>query len=251
MSTPKLWFSLFNEQEYEGDAPTIYPKNYFGWEKIFEEKHSLILGELEEYLKKQNPVSYFNHEMVTKPKAWKAIPLMSWDVKFYKHLHHFPKTYELMKQIPGLVSISFNVLEPESDIVEHFGDTNGMVRCHYGLKVPGKAPEIAFRVREDVQSWEEGGLLIFCDAYRHTAFNHTKEQRIIMLFDVILPEFMSKKKKICGTVLTSIFFQIVSVRFRLKKTTIRTIKILSFMALPFAIGLTPIYNFIGKIRHAH
>lgn len=249
MSTPKLWFSLLNRYEYPGEVPTIYPKNYFEWEKIFEGKHGLILNELEEYLQKVNPTAYFNYEMVTKEAAWKTIPLMSWGVKFNNHLRHFPKTYELLNQIPGMVSISFNVLEPESEIKEHFGDTNGMVRCHYGLKIPGGLPEIGFQVKDDVQAWEEGGLLVFCDGYVHKAFNHTKGKRIILLFDVILPEFMSQKKKICGTVLSSIFFQSMMLRLGLKEPSIGTVKFLTSFARRFAIALTPIYNFIGRIRY--
>lgn len=250
MKTPKLWFSLFERHEYPGDVPTIYPKGFFEWERIFEGKYDVIWKELEQYMKQQQPESYFNYEMVTKPQAWKTIPLMSWGVKFHKHLRNFPETYALLKQIPGLVSISFNVLEPESDIVEHFGDTNGMVRCHYGLKVPGELPAIGFRVKEDAQSWREGELLIFCDGYVHTAFNHTKGQRIILLFDVILPEFMPKKKLICGTVLTSIFFQSILCRLKLKEPKNELFKkALYHTAKIFAILLTPVYNAFGKLKH--
>ncbi len=250
MKTPKIWFSLLERYEYLGDGPAIYPKNSFEWEKLFEGKHELIFSELQNYINTiSQPTSYFNYEMVNKHGAWKTIPLMSWGVHFHKHKRHFPETYKLVKQIPNLVSLSFNVLEPKSNIKPHFGDTNAMVRCHYGLQVSGELPDIGFRVKDEQQAWKEGELLIFCDGYVHEAWNNTDKQRIIMLFDVILPEYKSKKRRICGTVLSSIFFQSMLLRLKLKEPPKPILRLMTFFAKYSAIALTPIYNFVGKIRH--
>ncbi len=250
MKTPKIWFSLLDRYEYPGNVPAIYPKNYFDWEKIFEGKRDLIYGELRNYLETINgPVEYFNYEVVNKLGDWKTVPLISWGVHSHKHQRHFPKTYDLLKQIPGLVTISFSVLAPKSHIKPHYGDTNAMVRCHFGLEIPGELPEIGFRVKDQKQAWKEGELLIFCDGYEHEAWNQTDQERIILLFDVILPEFMSEKRKICGTVLSSLFFQTILMRFKLKEPSRKTLKILTYFARNSAILLTPIYNLIGKIRY--
>ncbi len=250
MKTPKIWFSLLERYEYQGDVPVIYPKNHFDWEKKLEGKRELIFNELKNYLETINgPVEYFNYEMVNKQGAWKTIPLMSWGVHFYQHQRHFPKTYDLLQQIPGLVSISFNVLAPESNIKAHYGDTNAMVRCHFGLEIPGELPEIGFRVKDQKQAWKEGELLIFCDGYEHEAWNQTDKNRIILLFDVILPEFLPKKRTICGTVLSSIFFQTTLLRLKLKEPSPKMLKFMTFFAKNAAILLTPVYNLIGKIRY--
>lgn len=250
MKTPKIWFSLFERYEYPGENHAIYPKNHFEWENLLKGKRETILQELEKYIQEISaPTSYFNYEMVNKYGAWKTIPLMSWGVHFHKHQRHFPRTYEILQQIPGLVSISFNVLEPKSDIKAHFGDTNAMVRCHYGLVIPGELPEVGFRVKEEKQAWKEGELLIFCDGYDHEAWNDTDGKRIILLFDVILPEYVKKKKIICGTVLSSIFFQSMLLKLRLKEPPMFLLKFLVFFSKYSAIALTPIYNLIGKIRY--
>lgn len=246
----KLWFSLFERHEYQGTVSPIYPKDSFEWEKILEGKHEMIWEELKQYMEKVHPTSYFNSQMVSKEQAWKTIPLMSWGVQFHKHLRNFPNTYQLLRQIPGLVSISFNVLEPESEINAHYGDTNGIVRCHYGLQIPGGLPEIGFQVKDEKQAWKKGELLIFCDGYIHKAFNHTKQKRIILLFDVILPEFLPQKKKICGTVLSSIFFQSVFLRLKWKESKSKTLQKLLYHSAKFcAILLTPVYNYWGKLKY--
>lgn len=250
MKVPSIWFSLLERHEYQGDAPIIYPKSYFEWEKLLEGKRDIIYKELENHIKTISaPTEYFNYEMVNKQGSWKTIPLMSWGVHFHKHQRHFPKTYEILKQIPGLVSISFNVLEPHSNIKAHYGDTNAMVRCHFGLSVPGGLPEMGFRVKDQKRAWKEGELLIFCDGYEHEAWNQTDEQRIILLFDVILPEYISKKRTICGTVLSSIFFQTTLLRLKLNEPSMGMLKFLTFFAKNAAILLTPIYNLIGKLRY--
>ncbi|OJX35018.1 MAG: hypothetical protein BGO87_09795 [Flavobacteriia bacterium 40-80] len=252
MKTSKIWFSLIDRYEYQGNSPSFYPENYFEWEHIFDNKHEIIYNELNNFLNHGNnsPVSYFNHEMVNKPGAWKTVPLMSWGVHFYKNARFFPETCSLLRQIPGLVSISFNLLEPKSKISAHFGDTNAIVRCHYGIKIPGQLPEVGFKVKNEEREWEEGKLLIFCDGYTHTAWNNSSMPRIILLFDVILPEFLPQKKMICGSVLSSIFLQSSSIRLKIKEPPKTILKLLHFFARTSAIILTPPYNWINKIIHA-
>jgi hypothetical protein len=250
MKTSTLWFSLLDRYEYPGVVPAIYPPNYFEWEHLLDGKREIIYEELKQYISEHHsPKAYFNYEMVSKPNSWKTIPLMSWNVKFYKHLSAFPNTYNILKQIPGLVSISFNVLEPNSSIKPHFGDTNGMVRCHFGLDIPGNLPQVGFRVKQEMKAWEEGQLLIFCDGYEHEAWNKSDKPRIILLFDVILPDYLNQKNKICGTVLSSIFFQSMLLKFKMKEPSRSIIRILTVFARFSAICLTPIYNLIGKIRY--
>lgn len=244
----RLWFSLLHRYEYDGNAPTIYPENYFDWEHLLKGKRDIIYSELKAYLASQNLIAYFNYEMVSKPNSWKTIPLMSWGVKFYNHIKRFPETTKILQQIPGLVSISFNVLEAHSNIKPHYGDTNGMVRCHFGLDIPAGLPDVGFRVKQDKKDWKEGELLIFCDGYEHEAWNHSDKQRFILLFDVILPEYLPRKRQICGTVLSSIFFQSMMLKLKLKEPSVGVVRFLTFFAKNAAIMLTPIYNGIGKIR---
>lgn len=65
---------------------------------------------------------------------------------------------------------------------------SAIFRCHLGLKIPGEAPECCFTVGPESRSWEEGKVLMFCDAHRHTAVNYTDTVRFIVNFDVIRPK---------------------------------------------------------------
>jgi ornithine lipid ester-linked acyl 2-hydroxylase len=168
-------------------------------------------------------------------------------VKFHSNLKKFPLTTKIINQIPGLVSASFNVLESNAEINPHFGDTNGIVRAHLGLLVPGTLPKLGFQVNLEQRTWEEGKLLLFCDGYPHRAWNYTKEKRIILLLDVIRPEFTHKKRTICGTVLASLFFQAIIQRLSFLKIIIAVPFFALIQLAKFsAILLTPLYNFISR-----
>jgi ornithine lipid ester-linked acyl 2-hydroxylase len=87
-------------------------------------------------------------------------------------------------------------LEANTKINPHRGDTDAIIRCHMGIKVPEKLPECGFRVNNTEKSWEELKTFGFIDANEHEAWNNTSSERIILLFDVIRPEFRSKKLQI-------------------------------------------------------
>lgn len=249
----KLWFSFFNRKEYVGDAPAFYDNDAFSWSKTLEENYDDIYNELTTYLNTEKDLkAYFNQLMVDKKDAWKTIPLMAWGVSFYKNKKKFPKTMEILNQIPGLVSISFNLLEPNSKIVPHYGDTNAIMRCHYGLEIPATLPQVGFQVKDEIRSWEKAKLLIFCDGYIHSAWNNSDMPRYILLFDVVLPEFSYKKNVVCATVLSSLFLQSRASKLRIKKEPhFLIVYPLFHLAKLGAFFSKPIYNLMGKIRYGY
>ncbi len=186
--------------------------------------------------------------MVNHHGSWKTMPLMTWGVKFHKNICNFPITTEVLKQIPGLVSVSFNLLENNSEIKEHFGETNASIRVHLGLYIPDKLPDVGFKVSGVSRSWEEGKVLVFCDGHEHSAWNYSNKDRYILLLDIIRPEFIHKKRLICGNVLASLSLQSVESKFTfLFYLIFIPLSILHFFAKIFAIILTPLYNFSSRI----
>jgi ornithine lipid ester-linked acyl 2-hydroxylase len=113
-----------------------------------------------------------------------------------------PKTMQYLKKIPGLVSLSISQLAPNSTIAEHTGDTNAIVRCHLGIEVPASLPDCGLGVNGEQRSWAEGKWIVFNDAYKHTAWNNTGKRRIIIIADIIKPEFMDRKNIACAFILT-------------------------------------------------
>jgi len=202
-----LWFSLYNNSEFEGtQAPFADLSKIKGIAEL-EKNYEVIIKELENYTKQNEIKSHFNITMVEKPETWKVRALTVWGVEMYQYQKYFPETMKLMNNIPNVVNICFNVLEPQSKIVPHFGDTNAVIRCHLGLKIPNNSSECGLKVRNQVRHWEKGKVIGFVDAYTHEAWNNSNEKRTILLFDILTDEFANKKNKVCATVLMSFYLQ--------------------------------------------
>lgn len=245
-----LWFSLFDRKDYEGNETPFYNAGDIEFAKFIEDSYLIIKTELDVYLKEHQLQSYFNSTMVEKKDSWKTVSLRSWDINIYEHYRFFPNTLKLINSVDGLVSASFNKLEPGGKIKAHCGDTNGIFRCHLGLEIPGTIPQCGFRVKDEWRSWEDGKLLVFVDANNHEAINLTDKDRFIFLFDVIRPEFKSKRKYICSTVITSLFLQkrVEGLPF-LYKSPLWTQVIAGHILTPFAFVAARIRNFLySKLR---
>jgi aspartyl/asparaginyl beta-hydroxylase (cupin superfamily) len=165
--------------------------------KDFEENFTEIKAELTHYLKEHSPDVYFNKSMVNQASIWKTISLRWWNVQFRKKQVHFPNTMKIVEKYPEIISLFFNQLKANGEIIPHSGDTNAIFRCHLGMEIPDSLPNCGFRVKDEKRSWEEGKWLIFVDANKHEAFNKSENRRIIMVIDVVRKEFKSKKMLVC------------------------------------------------------
>lgn len=245
----KLWFSIFDRLEFVGELPNFEDTSKYEYTKILEANYSIIKEELFNHIKKHELPSYFNTTMVATKNSWKTISLNAWDVEVYENYKYFPKTLSVIKSIPNIVSSSFSMLAPQSKILPHCGDTNGIFRCHLALSVPAKMPECGFRVGDEWQSWEEGKLLMFIDANNHEAINNTNENRFIMIIDIIRPEYINKKRWICATVLTSLFMQKFAEKFSLLyKTPLSIQKVIAKLFVPIAFIAIPVRNFLYQFK---
>ena len=91
-----------------------------------------------------------------------------------------PVTTSLIREVPGLRSAGFDILRPESLVLEHEGD-RGHLRFSLGLIVPVGA---AVMVGDTVAPWIEGGCMIWDADEQSEAFNsHEKISRISLLVD--------------------------------------------------------------------
>ncbi|MBK8366233.1 MAG: aspartyl/asparaginyl beta-hydroxylase domain-containing protein [Bacteroidetes bacterium] len=111
-----LWFSLYDHKEYKSnDKPFVDMSAYKGindlqnsWEHIF--------NEFKNYSHVNTIESHFNSMMVEKPKSWRVRSLRVWGTEMYDVQKHFPETMKLLNAIPNVVSMGFNILEPNSKI---------------------------------------------------------------------------------------------------------------------------------------
>lgn len=101
-----------------------------------------------------------------------------------------PRTVALLKQIPGIRTALFSKLGPSMELGQHMGWadlSNYILRTHLGLIVPGNGKQCGTRVEGEARYHAEGELIIFDDSLLHMAFNETKEERVVLIVDVVRP----------------------------------------------------------------
>jgi hypothetical protein len=197
-----LWFCFF-AREYEGPEPAFFDASQFEWARLLEQQYPVIRKALEALMENNDAAlkPYFDEAIQYPPKNWKTIGFYFWGKKNHDTCDRFPEVYNVLKQIDGLVSASFNLLEPHSHIKAHFGDTNAVYRAHLGIKIPAGLPQCGFSVMGESRQWEEGKVLVFLDANWHEAFNESDGKRYILLLDIIRPEFKRRKNLILAQIL--------------------------------------------------
>lgn len=245
----KLSFSIYNkDHQYTGNEPCFYSSDEFNWIKPLEENWQTILEELDQFIVARSAelTPYFHKALIEKGD-WKTLSFLFWSIKVPENFRSFPKTAKLIEKIPNLVSASFSLLEPNTSISPHYGDTNAIIRCHLGLSIPGKLPECGLKVGAETRSWENGKILLFCDAHEHSAFNHTDRKRFVFLFDILKPEFTNKKLYVCSGVLAQLSLFYLSEKLKIKRLPLWLLFIFHKLAqIAFAITL-PVKNKLAEL----
>jgi aspartate beta-hydroxylase len=93
------------------------------------------------------------------------------------------ETMPAMRTASGLIYVSR--MRPGTHIQPHRGPTNLRLRCHLGITVPDG--DCALRVGDDTRQWQEGQCLVFDDYLEHEAWNHTGQDRIVLIVDLWHP----------------------------------------------------------------
>lgn len=219
---PRPWIA-YDKGGYPIDEPHVYDPSGYGWVKEIESHWTVIRDELLAVVgaEKDTLKAYPDPEKVNRPAAWKTAGLMYWTFVSDRYTERFPQTWEILKRVPALTSASLLLLEPNSTIKPHVGDTNAMLRCHLGLVIPAPAPRCGLRVRDTVLSWEEGRVFMFNDAHEHTAWNNTDQARYILSFDVIRPEFAGMERWVAASVLGNIYLDILAQRHALVRRAMK------------------------------
>jgi beta-hydroxylase len=92
-----------------------------------------------------------------------------------------PETTKALKQVPGLVTALFSILEPGMHVGRHRGVSKGILIAHLGLRVPRDASCCRMEVEDQQIHWQEGATFVFDDTYPHEVWNDTNEHRVILL----------------------------------------------------------------------
>ena len=210
--TQRPWLSD-SSSPHPPNMAKFYDPSKYDFVKVVESQWQVIRDELLTVIgdssAKNEFKAYQDLEKTDKDAAWKTAGLMYWTMTSKSNIALFPKTWEIFKSIPNVTSCSLHILEGHSTIKPHIGDTNAMLRCHMGLVIPAQLPRCGFRVGDEKTSWQEGKIFIFNDACEHTAWNNTGDNRFVISFDVMRPEYVEKKYWIASQVLGKIYLEVM------------------------------------------
>jgi aspartyl/asparaginyl beta-hydroxylase (cupin superfamily) len=195
----KPWYSYMGGN-YQGPLPGFYDELDWYELKEGEKLFPVIKHEIELLLSEKNHSlePYFNSGLTN--GKWEVLNFYFWGEANENNCAACPELTRFLKSIPGLLSATVSKLSPYTDIHPHVGDTNLIARCHLGLVIPAKLPDCGIMVNNEYRSWEEGKWVIFCDAYRHSAWNRTCQPRFVLIVDILLPEFRVQRKEIVANV---------------------------------------------------
>ncbi|MFZ5553620.1 MAG: aspartyl/asparaginyl beta-hydroxylase domain-containing protein [Bacteroidota bacterium] len=211
---PKRPFYSFSDRIKKGTKEDyFFDPEGFEWAKMLEENYAVIKQEIIEHMQSGSAElkPYFAKDMMNLPGKWKTFSFYFWGIEgSQKAINACPKTVSFFSSIPGITSFSVSVMEPQSEIKPHRGDTDAIYRCHLGIEIPDGLPRCGFYVGYEERPWENGKLLVFNDAAYHKAWNKTDRQRVIILFDVLRAEYVHQKQWICSRILGALLFSLIN-----------------------------------------
>ena len=123
------------------------------------------------------------------------------------HASRCPRTLAALAGVPLTTvpgrspSILFSLLRPGARIPPHTGMVNTRLICHLPLIVP---PGCGFRVGNETREWVEGRAWVFDDTIEHEAWNLSQQSRVILLFEVWLPELTAVERDLVSAVFEAV-----------------------------------------------
>ena len=175
---------------YQGCQPPFYAAGEIEGVALLESHWETIRDELAENLADAARAAVcFEKKTLKKMAGWRQIELKIYGVEYPARIQLFPRTMAILSQIPGISTIYFSLLAPQSDIAAHVGDTDAYYRMHLGLKIPTGLPDCGIEVAGQQAAWQEGRCIAFNDVYYHSVWNRTDQERIVLIIDIMRPEF--------------------------------------------------------------
>lgn len=208
LAEPDRYF--LKETKYDGSHPNFFDPNDFPWVKQLEANYELIMQEIGGLIRGAEAMPpNLNPPYLSAPDAWRNFYFFNFRWYNHKNCLKYPRTFNLIKSIPDISFAGITVLEPHSKVLPHIGETNAIIRCHLGLKIPGKYMDCGIQVEQQQQGYIERKLLMFSDAHIHTTWNNTDERRFLLILDVVQPQFAHKVNWICANSLSALSIKFV------------------------------------------
>jgi aspartyl/asparaginyl beta-hydroxylase (cupin superfamily) len=225
-----------DESEFLSDDPPFYNPMEFDTVKSILSQYDVIKNELQDYVSGRVNIAVSNPNAPYKnmESSWQHLYFLNYMLPYKSGIESFPRTSAILLSNTDVTLCGIATLKAGGKLMPHCGETNTIIRCHLGLKIPGQLPEVGIRVKDEQRSWQEGGVIAFNDAFNHEAWNYTNRDRYVLIFDIIKPELRAYKNLICAYCLG-----IASARIFLGKVglyNMSPIWLRKFLAVPLAIA---------------
>ncbi len=247
MVEPPVYF--INDEPYRGKYPKFYNPIDFNWVNGLEEKYEIIRDELKELVSDEFEFSNnINPPNLSAPNSWTNLYFFNFLWKNNANCKKFPKTYEIISSIPGVILAGLTVLKSNSSVLPHTGETNTTIRCHFGIEIPDILPSCGMQVGGEERSWANGKVLLFNDAYTHSTWNNSNRNRVIILFDVVKEEYMSQKYWIACKCLSTLSIKALKKKSKIFETRISFLNKFHNLGTLFWFIFLPIQRNILKFK---
>jgi len=179
---------LVNLILYPFASGNAYLPTKMKWCKELRDNYTVIRDEYIEYTKQNNLKRFSDIDPNQKftdsgDIPWEILMLRVYN-KDTNKIKYFPKTYNLIKKIPGCSLSMFSVLKPGKRLKQHKGPSRSVYRYHLPLIVPKDNEKCFLIVNDEKHIWKESEDLMFDDTYMHSAENNTDETRVILFLDI-------------------------------------------------------------------
>ncbi|MGB0905891.1 MAG: aspartyl/asparaginyl beta-hydroxylase domain-containing protein [Maricaulaceae bacterium] len=128
-------------------------------------------------------------------KSWNSVHLYKDGVP-QEAAENFPRTLSALSSAPLVLQngnpmeVFFSILAPGVTIPAHFGLANCRVTAHLPLIIPKttRSKDCAICVGETQHIWQKGETMLFDDSFEHSAWNKTKDSRVVLIFEAWRPD---------------------------------------------------------------
>lgn len=211
-----LWYN-FHSSEYSNPDkyPSFYDEKDFDWAQYILANWQPIRQELMTFIEKEKQVfkPYFDNTKDEQSGKWQTITFKTWGIDVKNRLRETPHLMSFLDKYPQVTTCSLNLLKGNAIVKPHHGDTNAILRCHIGMVIPKGLPDCGFEVEGEQRAWQEDGILIFSDALYHRAWNHSAQDRILFVFDVIRDEYRVVQNAVCISVRANLLLMKLASRY--------------------------------------
>ncbi len=162
------------------------------WREIAREKDRLLTQEhvLKPYVSEQTPDDP-DWKKLEHNLTWTSAHLIKGGVIDDAVAAACPVTMEAVQALPlarmrdHAPEAFFSILRPGTYIPPHYGLSNLKLTVHLGLDIPS---DCAIKVGQDLGGWRPGEVLIFDDSFHHSAWNHSRKDRAVLITEVWHPD---------------------------------------------------------------